>query len=382
MPHEHFEELKEWSERKHTLLIKYLVGFVRILGGATKDRVYYVDGFAGPGIYEDGAKGSPILAAEYAKATDEKHYQLYCVNVEEDEDNFRNLIQSTIPYQDKVTNYLGSFGDHISFILEQISNFPTIFFLDPFGVKGLEWQYVYPILRRTPITEILLRINPKDISRLAGFVDSNSRDSAKKCKILTDLYGFTDSSQWEQIWHTEGSEGMLRMYKDRLLKAMSVPGRGAYICTYAIRSIDGTIKYHLLFATRHPKGAILMSDVIYGREKCYERDVESYKQECLENQPFRQASLFDSADFVPSEEEILTKLVSDLKEDIWQIFAGKTATRETIHLKMLRQRWFGRIGKREMTRALKELEENDGRIVDRSGTRSDPHTKFTLITPK
>ena len=67
MQHEHFKELKDWSERKHDLIVSYLKGFVKILGGSGKGIVYYVDGFAGPGIYDDRAKGSPIRAAEYAR---------------------------------------------------------------------------------------------------------------------------------------------------------------------------------------------------------------------------------------------------------------------------------------------------------------------------
>ena len=37
---------------------------------------------------------------------------------------------------------------------------------------------------------------------------------------------------------------------------------------------------HLIFTTRHAKGAVLMSNIIYGREKCYERDVKEYEKEC------------------------------------------------------------------------------------------------------
>ena len=82
MQHGHFRELQEWSERKHELVIKYLEGFVRILGGSTRGTIYYVDGFAGPGLYDDGAKGSPIRAAEYAQTLLNKQYQLRCINVE------------------------------------------------------------------------------------------------------------------------------------------------------------------------------------------------------------------------------------------------------------------------------------------------------------
>ena len=62
-----FGELREWSERKLNILEKYLDPFVKILGSRPRSRyVYYVDAFAGSGVYLDGSKGSAIRAAELA----------------------------------------------------------------------------------------------------------------------------------------------------------------------------------------------------------------------------------------------------------------------------------------------------------------------------
>ncbi|MEN6393865.1 MAG: three-Cys-motif partner protein TcmP, partial [Anaerolineaceae bacterium] len=64
----YFDEQKDWSKRKLDIVQKYLAGFAKILGSTTSQPcVYYVDGFAGKGIYDDGAKGSPVLAAELAQ---------------------------------------------------------------------------------------------------------------------------------------------------------------------------------------------------------------------------------------------------------------------------------------------------------------------------
>ena len=52
---------------KHQLLKKYLNAWFPILG-KHHGRITYIDGFAGPGEYEDGEVGSPIIAIEAAKA--------------------------------------------------------------------------------------------------------------------------------------------------------------------------------------------------------------------------------------------------------------------------------------------------------------------------
>lgn len=376
MRHEHFKEVREWSERKHELVVNYLKGFARIVGGSTRGVVYYVDGFAGPGIYGDGAQGSPVRAAEYAQTLVGRHYQLRCINVEADQQCFSNLEKNTAAYGTLVTNHCGTFADHVDEILEGVGDRPTIFFLDPFGLKGIGWRYLEPILRRPHITEILMRINPQDIARLAGFADSEAQGAAGKRQILTDLYGFTDSGRWVQVWRGAGTDGLVELYLERLRDAMDRDRAGSYVYRYAIKTIGGRLKYYLVFATRHPKGAILMSNIIWGRERCYESDVKEYEERQLELQAVRQLSMFHVLCPPPTEEELAADVASRLKEDIWGAFEGKVATRIDIHEAML-PTWFGRIRGKDLTRALKELEE-EGRIPHRFGARSNDSTGFTF----
>ena len=58
MSDSYFVERKEWSARKHELVSSYLESFTKILGGSSRGIVYYVDGFAGRGMYDDGVAGS------------------------------------------------------------------------------------------------------------------------------------------------------------------------------------------------------------------------------------------------------------------------------------------------------------------------------------
>lgn len=50
---------------KHAILKAYLDAWFPILGG-TYLKLVYVDGFAGPGLYEEGQIGSPVIAIETA----------------------------------------------------------------------------------------------------------------------------------------------------------------------------------------------------------------------------------------------------------------------------------------------------------------------------
>ncbi len=54
-------KLEPHTAAKHEILRQYLNAWFPILG-SQHERVVFLDGFAGPGIYEDGEPGSPIIA--------------------------------------------------------------------------------------------------------------------------------------------------------------------------------------------------------------------------------------------------------------------------------------------------------------------------------
>src|SRR5690242_18788304 len=123
---EFFEELKDWSQRKHQILDMYLSSASKILG-STWSMVYYIDGFAGRGTYGEGttfSKGSPLKAAEKAQEyrTQGKRYSLRCINVEKDDEHFAQLQAVTASFGDLVTNLSGSFVDNVKRILQIVQD--------------------------------------------------------------------------------------------------------------------------------------------------------------------------------------------------------------------------------------------------------------------
>lgn len=112
-----------------------------------------------------------------------------------------------------------------------------------------------------------------------------------------------------------------------------------------------------------------MNDTVCNREETYEREVEEYK----DSRP-HQLSMFDPPK--PTVEEIFTAKVTQLKEDIWQKFRGKTASRLTIRQSVLEQ-WFGKSKGPHFTRAFQEMRD-EGRITKTVGQLSDDDTLITF----
>jgi three-Cys-motif partner protein len=107
-------EAKHWAGIKHVLLAKYLSLFVGKTGKG-RSRVYYVDAFAGPGMLDDGSKGSAIYAAEVASSPVQKSRRdvLKCINVEADAETFAKLQASTAQFvkDGHVLNLSGRFEE-------------------------------------------------------------------------------------------------------------------------------------------------------------------------------------------------------------------------------------------------------------------------------
>lgn len=113
---------KSWATIKHTLIAKYLRLFVDKTA-LNRDRVFYVDAFAGPGRLEDGTPGSPVYAAELASALSGKRKGvLHCINVESDRVTFDKLKQATRKYEEDglVLNLPGQFQDVRQTVLERV----------------------------------------------------------------------------------------------------------------------------------------------------------------------------------------------------------------------------------------------------------------------
>jgi len=67
-----FDEQLEQSQVKTAIVSKYFLAWAKVITGYLKDRkdkrIAYVDLFAGPGRYKDGAKSTPIFILEQAVA--------------------------------------------------------------------------------------------------------------------------------------------------------------------------------------------------------------------------------------------------------------------------------------------------------------------------
>lgn len=372
----HFEELKEWSERKQKVIRNYLDGAARIFG-STYVATYYVDGFAGAGLYgtEGGTQkpGSPLKAAELAHLYHERKYkmELRCITVEENLDNFRALQVATSTFGNLVKNLHGTFADHLDQILHLTRGYPLVCFLDPFGIKGIELNTIQKLVDRQSPTDIWLRFDVPYVLRKWGFLQSNSADAPGHRRLLKQIYGiYNEQTLYDSIQgkNTEARQkNALELYKKQLYSVMTnINKREAYVESYRIRSLEQEEKYHLIFGCNHSRAITLASDIVYNVEEAYQEQIE--EKRVTETGQLSWLTLPESKDALSADK------LGRLEEDILRLCKGKRMSCNDVHCALINKtdKWFGVIKYSHIRQALNSLQRKN--LVTPKGRLSEQST--------
>ena len=185
------QSAKDWAQIKHTLLAKYLQLFIGKTGKG-RSRVFYIDAFAGPGLLDDGTKGSALYAAEVAArpVQHQRRDTLHCINIEADADTFEKLEKATTDYvrDGFVTNLLGKFEDRRDEVLRKIGPAPALFFIDPFGTQGAELNSLKALKNGRAIREAFVRYDDTRVKRLLSWAANNCDGLDPSAKKTAEAY--------------------------------------------------------------------------------------------------------------------------------------------------------------------------------------------------
>jgi three-Cys-motif partner protein len=182
-------ELKVWSQRKLRILEQYMAVWVKKRGSGNS-RLFYVDGFAGRGVYgktEPFQEGSPLKIARLAQRIhdEDQKYRLYCLNSEIECVRCEHLKQVlSFANPNLVKTYCGDFNDHLDAMLGQMRGYSAVFFLDPWGIVGVAPDDLKPVAAR-PDTEILLTLSLPTMFRMSGSAKSAAPEASGKVAQLS-----------------------------------------------------------------------------------------------------------------------------------------------------------------------------------------------------
>jgi three-Cys-motif partner protein len=247
---------------KHEILRRYLEAWLPILSKYS-DRIIYLDGFAGPGVYLDGEDGSPVIALQTAvKHVLQKQFkEIVFFFIEKDQARAKRLekvLAERFPSLPKSMKYHvidAAFASTFEVVLDKLDEggamlAPTFAFLDPFGFSGLPMKLIGRMMRCEKC-EVL-------VTFMAGFIRRFLDDWREPA--LNELYG---TEYWKKARQIQDSDERLRFLVNLYEKQLQQVGGAKYVRSFGMVGKQDQIIYYLVFGTKHWKGIEVMKDAMW-----------------------------------------------------------------------------------------------------------------------
>lgn len=278
-PQAFFKERQPAAVLKHGILGRYLQPFASKTGmTAPGRRVVYLDGYAGPGTYDDGTPGSPALAEQTAKKIAGSR-ELQGIYVEKDPEMYEQLCEMLDGFDNWIA-YNDSIARCLSDVMTEVGKAPLFAFMDPFGLPIAFADLVAHLLTRprSQKTEVLINFSVPGLKRNAGQLVSKKMYPAK-ASVIKGVNDRLGGDWWQDIWRDsdedEREELVLEGYVKRLAAAGT--GRWGWWTIPVSRRPEGEPIYHLVFLTRHHDGLWQFNQALSGA-------LEEYHDFCYQGQ--------------------------------------------------------------------------------------------------
>lgn len=272
-----FRIKRSWSTVKDKILRDYVVCYLKTVPGLRRP-ILIVDAFAGPGQFGDDSDGSPAIICKAISEQTTNRARASCLFSDVRaghraalERNLSCYIQGGIterPFEDC--------AQALSRALEIGAGSTIFFYLDPYGIKDLDFDMVRQIYERDSrqSTEVLINFNFRTFMRMSG--NWNYGDSAsavagkvKQSKVET-VNGVMGGDYWREIV-TDPNLGPLDR-ENAVTQAYLDKVREFFTYVYAVPvkerqnheagiPEDQLARYHLIFGTRSTRAVVYMNDV-------------------------------------------------------------------------------------------------------------------------
>lgn len=195
---QHFDEFQPHTRLKHTILDTYIVAWAMklLMWGGAGHRLAIVDAFAGAGRDARGNEGSPLIAVRRARQAMEEASarkpelvgaEVHVFAIESDRRRFGQLQENLAPFAAQTPELVhvlrGSLSDHIDSIRAKLGSSPTFYFLDPFGIKGLD-STTYPKALAGRHNEVFALFSDIGAVRLHGLISAERADPASEVEQI------------------------------------------------------------------------------------------------------------------------------------------------------------------------------------------------------
>jgi three-Cys-motif partner protein len=270
-----FEKKRSWSKIKDEIVGKYIDAYLRTVHGLHSP-VVIVDAFAGPGIFGDDSLGSPLIICNTIREN-LRRVGIRCVFADirpAHRDALKTALSKEIA-EGLAEAPLPDCTKALTKALESHPNATIFFYLDPYGIRDLEFEMLRQIYQRSQrrSTELLMNFSYRWFMRLSGnwAYGASASDVAQRVKDakVETVDAVMGGDYWRPIVtnpklsKTEREEAVISAYLERVrqfCRAYAVPVKERQEDQPGIPD-DELAHYHLIFATRSPRAVVYMNDI-------------------------------------------------------------------------------------------------------------------------
>ncbi|WP_300433720.1 three-Cys-motif partner protein TcmP [Christiangramia sp.] len=310
-----FNEQKEQSLVKSTIVSKYFDVWANVIVSTQKrypnhtQKIAYIDLFAGPGRYKDGTVSTPLKILTNAIEKPDLSKRLVAIFNDKDENNSQDLEKTiseidnieTLEYEPTVWNQ--EVGENIVAKFEKISLIPTLFFVDPWGYKGLSLRLVNSVLKDWGCDAIFFfnynRIN-MGLNNDKVQKHMNALFGDKRCEKLRENLADKNPFEREMLIVEELCQE-LKQYGSR------------FVLPFRFKNVKGErTSHHLIFVSKNFRGYEIMKDIMARESSHHDQGVPSFEYNPADSLP-RQTLLFQ-----------LSRPLDELRDNLLSEYKGKT----------------------------------------------------------
>lgn len=312
-----FEERTDQSEVKARIVNKYFSTWAQVVMPTVAKRggkIAYMDLYAGPGRYRDGAASTPLLILQTA-INNPLMAQMLTAYFNDADGDKTSTLQSEIDrlpgigklkYKPVVT--CGEVDDDAAAYFNETRLVPSFSFVDPFGYKGLSLRIVQGVIKDWGCdcvfffnyNRINAGINNPGVKKHMDALFGEERADALRARLPGMTPELREAAILEELANEIQSLG------------------GKYVLPFTFRNSEGTRTSHkLIFVSKHFKGYEIMKDIMAAESSTLDEGVPSLA--------------YSPADASMPLLFSLAQPMSKLKEMLLEDFAGQTLSLTEIY---------------------------------------------------
>ena len=286
--------------------------------------IAYMDLYCGPGIYEDGAKSTPLLVLDkaIAKAIAKPVFSERLVTIFNDK---RGKSVETLEAEVQKLPDLKKLKHAPVILNEQISKeteeyftkikFPTLTFLDPFGYVGLTRGLIEAVVTKTWGCDCIFFFSYSSINRAlsAKGIFTEHMEALFGAKRAAELEATMQSIQGSNRGQPHKREQLIL---DALTSALEELNQGQMFVRIFRFKRGRRTSHMLVFVTTHPLGFEVMTDIMAKAGHVNDRGFPD----------------FTHYDNPPSKTQLFYPEIDALKNDLCTRYAGRIMSMQQIFL--------------------------------------------------